>query len=171
VGKLSEVSNEYHSSSTSKGGIYLTNDLFRDKPKFPNKKLRLSLPLPPSVNHMYFNTYKGGKKLTKDAENYVRVSRALINLAIEEQHWIKQTKSTWFYVDLVFFMPDRRIRDSHNMLKLLLDVMQGIVFDNDYYALPRIQAVEYDTEKPRVEACIIPQSNNTREKGLNEVKS
>ena len=140
-------------------------DLFRNDPTYPHKKLRVSLPLPPSVNHMYVRTYRGGVKLTRKAEEYVRDSRALINLAIEEQYWLKQPKSTWFYVDVIFFMPDRRVRDSHNMLKLLLDVMQGIVFDNDYYAMPRIQAVEYDTHHPRVEVCIFPQLRNSREKG------
>ena len=141
-------------------------DLYRDKPKYPNKKLRLSLPIPTSVNHMYINTRGGGKRLTKQAEDYIRRSRSLINLAIEEQKWLKQDKSTWYYIDLVFFMPDRRIRDSHNCLKLLLDVMQGIIFDNDYYVMPRIQSVEYDSDNPRVEACVFAQSENARDKGL-----
>lgn len=144
----------------------ITTDLYRDKPQYPNKKLHLSLPIPPSVNHMYYNTRGGGKRLTKKAEDYIRVSRSLINVAIEEQRWLKQEKSTWYYVDLVFFMPDRRIRDSHNCLKLLLDVMQGIIFDNDYYVMPRIQSVEYDVDNPRVEVCIFPQSTNARDKGL-----
>lgn len=146
--------------------IVVDNDVYRDKPKHPTKKLKLSLSLPPSINHMYYNTRGGGKRLTKQAEDYQRRSRALLNLAIEEQRWIKQQKSTWYYIDLVFYMPDRRVRDSHNMLKLLLDVMQGIVYDNDYYALPRIQSVEYDKENPRVEVLIAPQSHNNRERGL-----
>lgn len=144
----------------------IITDIYRDKPKYPNKKLRLSLPLPPSVNHMYYNTPNGGKRLTGKSEKYIRESRSLINLAIEEQHWLKQEKATWYYIDLVFFMPDRRVRDSHNMLKLLLDVMQGIIFDNDYYVMPRIQSVEYDVENPRVEACIFAQSTNARDKGI-----
>ena len=97
---------------------------------------------------------------------YIRDSRAIINQAIEEQRWIKQDKATWYYIDLTFFMPDRRIRDSHNCLKLLLDVMQGIVFDNDYYAMPRIQSVEYDKENPRLEVCVFAQSENARDKGI-----
>lgn len=145
-------------------------DLYRDKPKHPNKSLKLSLPLPPSVNHLHWNTKGGGKRLTTKATNYIRDSRGLINLAIEEQRWLKQSKNTWLYVDLVFFMPDRRIRDSHNMLKLLLDVMQGVVYDNDYYVMPRIQSVEYDTNYPRVEVCISPQTQNNREKGLKTAK-
>lgn len=150
-----------------KNKVHDKNDLFREKANYPNKKLKLNLPLPPSINHMYHNTKNGGKRLTKTAENYIRESRSLINLAIEEQHWLKQNKSTWYYIDLVFFMPDRRIRDSHNMLKLLLDVMQDIIFDNDYYAMPRIQAVEYDPCNPRVEVCISAQTNNSRERGIN----
>ena len=141
-------------------------DLNRDKPINPNKKLRITLPLPPSVNHMYIHLKRGGKKLTKQAEEYVLISRAYIKKAINNQHWIFQDRATWYYIDLVFFMPDRRIRDSHNMLKLLLDVMQGLVYKNDYYVLPRIQSVEYDKEEPRVEICIIPQTNNLREKEL-----
>lgn len=141
-------------------------DVYRDKPNYPNKKLCITLPIPPSVNHMYVNTRGGGKRLTNKAEQYIRESRAIINQTIEEQRWIKQEKATWYYVDLVFFMPDRRIRDSHNCLKLLLDVMQGIIFENDYYALPRIQTVEYDKENPRVEVCVFPQSKNARDKGI-----
>ena len=142
-------------------------DLYRDKPQYPNKKLHISLPLPPSINHMYFNLKRGGKKLTKQAEEYVKTSRALINKAIEEQKWVKQHKSTWYYIDLVFFMPDRRVRDSHNMLKLLLDVMQGVVYENDYFVLPRVQSVEYDADNPRVEVCVMPQTENARDKGVN----
>lgn len=119
---------------------------------------------------MYYNTRNGGKRLTSKAENYIRESRAIINVAIEEQNWIKQSNCTWFYADLVYFMPDRRIRDSHNMLKLLLDVMEKIVYHNDYYVMPRIQSVEYDNDNPRIEICIIPQTNSERTKALQLTK-
>ena len=140
--------------------------VYRANPKHINKSLKMSLPLPPSVNSMYFNKRNGAKQLTTKAQHYIRDSRALINLATEEQRWVKRGKSVWLYIDLVFFMPDRRIRDSHNMLKLLLDVMQGVVYDNDYYVLPRIQSVEYDKENPRVELCVSTQTKSEREKGL-----
>jgi crossover junction endodeoxyribonuclease RusA len=148
------------------GKVKLKNDLYRTTATNPSKKLHFSLPLPPSVNHMYVNTRYGGKRLTRVAEAYIPVSRAMINVAIDEQRWIKQEESTWYYVDLVFYFPDRKIRDSHNMLKMLLDVMQGIVFDNDYYALPRIHSVEYDKVDPRVEVVVSPQTRIGRNKGL-----
>lgn len=141
-------------------------DLFRDDAHRTNKSLKIKLPIPPSVNHMYIQKRDGGKMLTRHAQNYVRESRALINLAVEQQFWIKQESAVWMYVDIVVYMPDRRIRDSHNMLKLLLDTMQGLVFDNDYYILPRIQSVELDVTNPRVEVFIIPQKQRDRTKAL-----
>lgn len=141
-------------------------DLTRVKPASINKSLTLSLPVPPSVNSMHYNTRGGGRRLTKKAEHYIRDSRALINQAVDEQFWEMQGKGVWLYVDLVFYFPDRRIRDSHNCLKILLDVLQGIVYVNDYTALPRIQSVEYDKENPRVELRVTAQTRNNREKGL-----
>lgn len=141
-------------------------DMVRKAPASRNKALKLSLPVPPSVNSMYYNTRGGGRRLTKKAECYIRDARALINLAIDEQKWVKQEKGVWLYVDMVYYFPDRRTRDSHNCLKLLLDVLQGVVYENDMYALPRIQSVEYDKGFPRVEIHITHQNKNQREKGI-----
>jgi crossover junction endodeoxyribonuclease RusA len=141
-------------------------DLVRVQPTSTNRTLSMKLPVPPSVNHLHYNTRGGGKRLTAKAQHYIRDSRALINLAIEEQRWEKAKKGVWLYVDLVFYFPDRRIRDSHNCLKILLDVMQGIVYENDYTVLPRIQSVEYDKDDPRVELRVLPQTKNNRSKGL-----
>ncbi len=141
-------------------------DLFRSEIKHNNKKLKLSLPLPPSVNHMYVNTKHGGKRLSTSAEDYIRIAKAKINLFVEEQHYKKQHRETWQYIDLIFFMPDRRIRDSHNMIKLLLDVLQGAVYENDYWVMPRIQGVEYDKDNPRIEATLAPQTETERTRGL-----
>lgn len=135
----------------------LNNDLFRGT-KCPNKRLLLELPLPPSVNSMY--TMR--KTLTAKAQRYIRSSRALINLATDEQYWTCVEPPNWLYLDLVFYMPDRKIRDSHNMLKLLLDVMQGLVYENDYYVLPRIQTVEYDKDNPRISIVVRHQKEKER---------
>lgn len=115
---------------------------------------------------MYYNKRGGGRGLKTVATDYMRDSRALLNQAVEDQRWSVPDKHVWLYVDMVFYFPDRKIRDSHNCLKLLLDVMQGIVYENDYVILPRIQSVEYDKENPRVELRITPQNISTRNKGV-----
>lgn len=144
-------------------------DLKRDKPKYPNKKLELTLGIPLSINHMYVNTRGGGKRLSKKAEDYVRCARAQINLAIEEQGWRKCYENIWYYLDIVMYMPDLRIRDSHNTLKLLLDTMEGLAFENDYFVMPRINAVEYDKLNPRIEVVLRPQKENHRNKAITNV--
>lgn len=143
-------------------------DLYREEPRNPRKKFAIMLPLPPSVNHMYIHKRNGSKILTREAEDYVRKSRAMINESMELQSWEVQGEKVWYYAELYFFMKDRRIKDSHNMLKLLLDVMQGIAFGNDYYVMPRIHAVEYDEQFPRVEVVIRPQTHKERMKMLAE---
>lgn len=138
----------------------------RIKPKSATKSLKLSLPVPPSVNSIYYNTRGGGRRLTSKAEKYMKDARAMANQAIDEQSWIAQKKGVWLYLDLVFYFPDRRRRDSHNCLKVLLDALEEIVYEDDMYVMPRIQSVEYDKENPRVELHIQAQTQNNREKGL-----
>jgi len=115
---------------------------------------------------MYVNTKHGGHRLNKRAEEYVRTSKALTHLAVEEQKWVQQKKHVWYYADLFFYMPDRGLRDSHNMIKLLFDMMEDIAFHNDYYVMPRIQLVEYDKQNPRVEVYITTQKERERNKWL-----
>ena len=141
-------------------------ELRRDVGTSKNKVLRLKLPVPPSVNSIYYNTRGGGRRLTKKAENYIRDARALIGLYMDEQRWTKPSTYTWMYADMVYYFPDRRIRDSHNCLKILMDAMQGFVFQNDYAVMPRIYAVEYDKENPRVEIVIRVQTESERNKGI-----
>lgn len=131
--------------------------------------LRFSAGVPVSVNHLHANTRKGGKRLTAKAENYVRDTRAKINSAIEEQGWSVPGAGVWLFVDLVFYFPDRRIRDSHNCLKLLLDVMEKAVYPNDYFVLPRIMSVEYDKENPRVEVKVHKQTKELRNKYIEAI--
>lgn len=141
-------------------------DLKREVVKSKNKMLKLHLPIPPSVNSIYANTRYGGKRLTKKAENYIREVRALTNEFIEEQRWQKAENGQWLYVDLVFFFPDRRRRDSHNTLKILLDALQTLIYEDDMFVMPRIQGVEYDKENPRVEMKFTYQTKNNRERAL-----
>ena len=139
----------------------MKEDMLRIKPVSTSKRLKLTLPIPTSVNAMY--TMR--KRLTAEARRYITLSTALINEAIDEQNWSMQNKGTWLYIDMVYYFPDLRNRDASNCLKILLDVMQDRVYSNDMYALPRIQAVELDRENPRVEVLITIQTEKERKKG------
>lgn len=131
-------------------------DLDRDKPLYPAQTLSLTLPIPPSVNHMYQNAGRG-RRLTKQAMEYIKTAQDLCKSAIRQQRWKKDREHVWYVMDLYFYFPDKRIRDSHNTLKLLTDSLEGLLFRNDYFLLPRIQYVCLDRENPRLEIIFYAQ--------------
>lgn len=128
-------------------------DLKRDMPKYPNQQLVFSVPVAPSVNHMYIRTGKG-QTLTENARKYIKVVQNLCRDAIKKCKWKSESESVWYHMDLYFYFPDRRIRDSHNCIKLLLDCLQGLAFKNDYYVMPRIQFVGYSKHDPKIDIIL-----------------
>lgn len=108
----------------------------------------------PSVNHQYRNvtTAKGRRMrlLTTKAAKWEREVTLLIKNWIQRTAW--QQANTKVIVRLWYFYPDKRRRDAHNTLKLLLDVCEGAgVFTDDKLALPQIMDFEVDRENPRTE--------------------
>lgn len=131
-------------------------DLKRDKPKYPNQVLKLTLPIPISVNKMYYNT-KHGKILTKAAKQWKAGVMNIADFCVKNQKWKQDNKDVWYVADMDFYMPDRIVRDTHNTFKLLFDSLEGVVFPNDYYVKPRVQGVWYDKHNPRLEMTFYPE--------------
>jgi Holliday junction resolvase RusA-like endonuclease len=139
-------------------------DLFRDEPLFPKQKLHCKVPIAPSVNHMYVMTKKGGRRLTDKAKEYNDTAIALILEAMDEQNWQEDRTCTWYYVDICTYMPDRKKRDTNNMFKILLDVIQRATDIDDYYINVRQQKTELDPDCPRIEFTLKPQLPIDRER-------
>ena len=58
-------------------------------------------------------------------------------------------------VELSYFWPDRRRRDTHNRIKELMDVLQAAgAFANDCQALARERDFLIDGRRPRVEVVV-----------------
>ena len=131
-------------------------DLDRLDPLYPNQKITVILPMPVSLNHMY-QTAGQKKRLTTKASQYIKTAQDITKKAIKEQGWHKDADGVWYVMDMYFFYPDKRIRDSHNYLKLLMDCLEGLLFPNDYFVLPRIQYVALDRDNPRLEIVYYPQ--------------
>ena len=134
-------------------------DLDRALPKYPKQVLTVTLPLPPSVNHMYQAAGRG-RRLTKQAMEYIRTAQDTVKKAIRKQGWKKDKDHVWYVMDLYYYFPDKRIRDSHNTLKLLTDCLEGLLYKNDYFLLPRIQYVCLDRSNPRLEIIYYPQEGD-----------
>ena len=51
-------------------------------------------------------------------------------------------------------MKDKRKRDTHNYFKVLFDALEGVLYDNDYYVMPRVMGVAIDRDNPRIELSL-----------------
>ena len=132
----------------------MSEGLFRDKSKHPKQKLFLTLPMGCSINHMYVRLRGGGQRLTKEAEQWVNTVKTICKREITAQKWLVEPNSVWYVLELHFYFPDKRKRDSHNYIKLLMDALEHDAYFNDYYVKPRIMSVDLDKEKPRIECFL-----------------
>lgn len=129
------------------------DDLYREQPKYPKQELRVVLPLAPSVNHMY-KYIRGRKFLTKNALQYIDTVQNIVTAAKKEQGYKLEGQGVWIVVEIRYFFPDRKMRDASNMLKSLLDALQGEAFVNDRWVRVVESFVGYDKDNPRLEVKI-----------------
>lgn len=117
------------------------------------KALYLILNVPPTVNHAYINTRRGGKKLNSNALKYIDKVREITSKEMALQGWV-MTEKEKVVIDIFTYFPDNRVRDCHNGGKVLFDALEGVVYDNDRYILPRYIDTKVDKRNPRVELKI-----------------
>lgn len=103
----------------------------------------------PSVNHIYINT-KTGRKLSPIAESKLEEWKWIARQWAIQNHW-KTTENEKVILRLWWYLNDNRKKDTHNAKKLLLDSLEGVIYDNDYYALDRTIDFGIDRENPRIE--------------------
>ena len=102
----------------------------------------------PTVNHMY-RKMRGGKQLTDMAKNRLIDWRMMAEISWEAAGMTEPIKGKNVYVDAYFVLPDNKVRDVSNVLKLLMDALEGVVYENDYHALPRIMDMRVVKGKAR----------------------
>lgn len=118
--------------------------------------VKFTLPIPPSVNHSHREWYMNGRQMrvpTKKTKDWRKEAEYVIVKAIKDSEW-KKLEKTKVIVELFIYWPDKRKRDCHNLGKLIYDVMEGLVYDDDRWVLPRYIDFLYDKEKPRVEITV-----------------
>lgn len=129
------------------------------------KKLQLTSPIPPSVNHYTSvrTIMKNGKPLsivyeTKEAKDYKKKFKKIIEEQVKVQGWDMEVNATQhFYIDAVFYF-DRIDKDCSNYEKCLDDAITEtqLIWKDDNVALFRPQRIYYDSKSPRIELSIYP---------------
>lgn len=102
----------------------------------------------PTVNHIY-RPMRGGKQLTEMAKDQLVDWQTIAQIEWEAAGRTKPLSKELVYIDAYFILPDHKIRDVSNVLKLLMDALEKVVYENDYYALPRIMDMKVIPGKAR----------------------
>ena len=131
----------------------LSSDLLRVKPKNGSQELKIVLPLGVSVNKLY-TMFRGRKQISNEGKKYIRTVVPVIMQNIKNQGWEKDAKGVWHVVEITYYFPDRKKRDASNYLKLMLDVLEGLVYENDQFVRVHEKYVGLDRENPRMEIKI-----------------
>lgn len=120
-------------------------------------QLKLTLPLPKSVNHIYGRNKFGSTYLKKEGKDYKKEVGEYIKKEVEKQGWIKLLEGEYCYLDEIVYM-NVKGRDSDNLKKLTQDTITETlcVWHDDTYCLPRTNRVYIDKENPRLEITLTP---------------
>lgn len=115
------------------------------------QKFKLSIPIPPSVNHCYW--YRAGKRIkTKQANEYCDSIAEITRNLMTMYHFKTFREHEKIRCDMTFYFPDARNRDTHNTFKLLFDAIEdGGLYVNDRYVLPNVKDFCIDRGNPRLE--------------------
>lgn len=101
--------------------------------------------LPPSVNHAFVQHRQGGRGLKDEAKEYQEWARLAALEAAQGWKW----NGSWLRLAFKWYVPDSRMRDSSNVVKVLEDgIAQGIGV-NDRWFLWCIDVPELDRTNPR----------------------
>lgn len=107
----------------------------------------LTKPIP--VNSKY-GVINGRMLLTKK----YRDTKTAMAWEIASQ-WRSEPLSTPVTLNILQYFGDKRKRDIDAYLKILLDSMEGIVFENDNQVNEMHVFKEYDKQNPRIEIIIL----------------
>lgn len=105
---------------------------------------------PPTMNHVYRNISIRKRVTTYEGGVWKRGVQLLAKNEIQKQKW-QMTQNEKIVAEVLVYWPTKRRRDVENIGKLLWDSLEGIVYDNDAWLLPRYMDFHHDKVNPRVE--------------------
>ena len=120
-------------------------------------RLKLTLTIPPSVNHCYRNFNAAGRRnrvLTPLARAWKEEAYYIANALAHREGWRIPGAQEKIVLEVVAFWPDGRRRDMSNTHKLLCDALEGALYLDDKMVLVRDMDFSIDREHPRLEVCL-----------------
>lgn len=122
------------------------------KPVYKTKDMPIdSTGIFPSENRIHVSLRGGARRLHPAAEARLDGWAALTRHWAEANNWVRGEVGAKVVANMTFFLPDDKIRDTHNAKKLLLDSFEGIIHENDMWILDRTEDFHFDELFPRIE--------------------
>ena len=135
------------------------------QPEPCNRPMTVTLPIPPSVNDIYYTGDDKRRHLTTAGRRWKRDAANEAMAAALEQRWKVCCQSIVIVELRVWWRDNSRRRDVSNLHKLLADSLEGIIYLDDKQSLLRDMDVGIDRERPRVELTIWQKDGGQDEKG------
>jgi crossover junction endodeoxyribonuclease RusA len=110
----------------------------------------LTLPVPPSTNHLYRNVRGKGRVLNKDGRAYKETARMV---AMGARLPLLQGD---VLLTMTVYFPNRRRRDLSNCLKVIEDSLSGVAYRDDSQVAKIVLTRQYDNANPRAELTVEP---------------
>lgn len=116
--------------------------------------MRLTIPISPSVNHLYRPTRNGGRCLTDEARAYRDYVGLLTRHAAIQANWdVLNTDRYGFEIGV--WWPDHRRRDIDNLMKLTIDsICPALGFDDSRIVRILLEARGVDRDNPRCDVRV-----------------
>lgn len=109
--------------------------------------MKITLPFPPSANR-YWRVYKNRILVSEEARHY----KANVKFRAMQDRDIQPLDGP-LVVHVVMYRPQRR-GDTDNFLKVMLDSLRGVAFNDDSQVVEIHARREDDAENPRVEVRV-----------------
>jgi Holliday junction resolvase RusA-like endonuclease len=103
----------------------------------------------PSVNHIYERMRGGRQKPTQAALDLKEKWAVAAQMWMKDNNWTKTELEKVVVEVWAYFPNESRKRDTNNVFKLMMDAFDGIIYDNDFYGLPRVMDFDVVQEGER----------------------
>ncbi len=123
------------------------------------KTLRVTLPLPPSINNQYVTAGRR-RVLSKEAKAFHRDAGAVLRSMLQDgsisEEWLTSIREQPLACDLVFYFETPFKRDLDGGLKIALDAVCEILGLDDRYVVSLTLEKRIDPLHPRLELELGP---------------
>ena len=117
--------------------------------------MTFTVPIAPSGNKMWRHNKKTGITYkTLECKNYQKEIGYKAKIEASRQGW-QRTEGEKVVMEFMYYWPDNRNRDTGNQKKVILDGLEGVLYDNDRWVLERDLDWHIDRGNPRIEIKIL----------------